>query len=158
VDLAFLRPGMPVTHRIAQEIDRERDKVIHDLEFESYVEAADWIERPQVSREMHNATGDRMTTDGRLAVIRLRNRPMPQFMVSFALEPLPMHGKVMQRFARREILSMRNDLIRNNSYWRSYEALRWTVTAARRRREKDVEVASAEPKPLGRVSGFVALR
>jgi hypothetical protein len=158
VDFAYLRPGMPVTHRIAPEIDRERDKVVRDLQFASCVDLADWMERPEVSREMHNATGDRMTTDGRLAVVRLRDRPAPQLSVEFPLEPLPAHGKRMERFARREILSMRNELIRNNSYWRSYEAIRFAVTAARRHKEQEVELAKAEPKALERVTGLVALR
>ena len=32
-----------------------------------------------------------------------------------------------QRFVRREILSMRNDIVRNNVYWRGYEGVRWIV-------------------------------
>src|ERR1700733_378033 len=158
VDFAFLRPGMAVTHRIAQQIDRERDKVVHDLEFESAVEFADWVGRPEVGRELHNATGDKMTTDGRLAVLQLRTRPAAQFTVGYRPVELPRHGKMMERFARREILSMRNELIRNNSYWRSYEALRFAVAAARRHREPEVQVAKVEPRSLGRVSGVVALR
>jgi hypothetical protein len=138
VDYAFLRPGMLVTHRIAELIDRERDKVVHDLEFASAVELADWLDRSDVRREMYNATGDRMSTDGRLAVICLRT-PAP-LMASFPEAALPMHGKRMQRFARREILSMRNELLRDNSYWRSYEAIRFAVKAAKRR--KVTEVAS----------------
>jgi hypothetical protein len=158
VDFAFLRPGMAVTHRIAQQIDRERDKVVHDLEFELAVDRADWMERPEVGRELHNATGDKMTTDGRLAILQLRTRPAAQFTVGYRPVELPRHGKVMERFARREILSMRNELIRNNSYWRSYEALRFAVAAARRHRESDVRVAKVEPRSMGRVSGVVALR
>jgi hypothetical protein len=158
VDHAFLRPGMPVTHRISQHIDRERDKVVHDLEFESFVEIADCMDRPEVSHEMHNATGDRMTTDGKLAVVRLRTRPAAQFVTGFRPVDLPRHGSVMERFARREILRVRNDLIRNNSYWRSYEAIRWAVVAARKHHEQDVQVAKVEPKSMGRISGVVALR
>jgi hypothetical protein len=158
VDFAFLRPGMPVTHRIAQRIDRERDKVVHDLEFTSSVDLADWMERPEVSREMHNATGDRMSTDGRIAVIRLVTRPAAQFVAGYRTVELPRHGKMMERFARREILSMRNELIRNNSYWRSYEAIRFAVAAARRHRESEMQVTKVEPRSMGRVSGVVALR
>jgi hypothetical protein len=158
VNFAFLRPGMPVTHRIAPDIDRERDKVVHDLEFESCVDLADLVERPEVSHEMHNATGDPITTDGRIAVVRLMTRPAAQFVVGFGAAELPRHGKMMERFARREILSMRNELIRNNSYWRSYEAVRFAIAAARRHREADVQVAKVEPKSMGRVSGVVALR
>jgi hypothetical protein len=36
-----------VTHRVARQIDRERDNV----------DMADWIERPEASHELHNATG-----------------------------------------------------------------------------------------------------
>jgi len=36
--------------------------------------------------------------------------------------------------------------------------MRFAVTAARRHREAEAQVAMAEPKGLGRVSGFVALR
>lgn len=159
VDFAFLRPGMPVTHRIAPEIDRERDKVAHDLEFASAVELADWMERPEVARELHNATGDRMTTDGRIAVLRLLTRPASQLTIGFQPDSLPRHGGTMERFARREILSMRNELLRNNSYWRSYEAIRWAVAAARRHNESpEVQVARNDSGRIGRVSGFVALR
>jgi hypothetical protein len=158
IDYAFLRPGMPITHRIAERIDRERDKVVHDLEFASSVDLADWLDRYELHHEMHNATGDRMNTDGRLAVIHLRNRPAVQLMVSFPADPLPMHGKLLQRFARREILSMRNELLRDNSYWRTYEAIRWAVTAARRHKDTEVLAADVAPRGLGRVSGFVALR
>jgi hypothetical protein len=158
VDYAFLRPGMPVTHRIAQRIDRERDKVVHDLEFASSVDLADWLDRPEVSHETHNATGDRMSTDGRLAVVRLRAPQATRFMAGFSEETLPMHGKRIQRLARREILSVRNELLRDNSYWRSYEAIRYAVKAARRRKETEVAAADVAPKGLGRVSGFVALR
>jgi hypothetical protein len=157
VDLAFLRPGMPITHRIAEAIDRERDKVVHDLEFASGVGMADWLDRSEVVHELHNATGDRMTTDGRLAVVELKNVPVAQFMVSFP-QVLPMHGKLMARFARREILTMKNELLRDNSYWRSYEAIRWAVEASRHRKDAEVVARSEAPKGLGRVAGFVALR
>jgi len=91
-------------------------------------------------------------------VVYLRDRPAPQFSIDFPLEPLAAHGNRMERLARREILSMRNELIRNNSYWRSYEAIRFAVAAARRHKEQGEQVAKAEPEKFGRVSGFVALR
>jgi hypothetical protein len=155
IDFAFLRPGMPITHRISGMIDRERDKVVHDLVFTASVGIADWLERPEVLGETHNATGDRMTTDGRLAVVQLQSLAKT---ASLETAPLAAHGRMMQRFARREILSMRNELVRNNSYWRSYEAIRFAVAAARRHKDGEVVVAKAEPKAVGGVGRFVALR
>jgi hypothetical protein len=49
---------------------------------------------------------------------------------------LPEHGDKLQRFARREILSARNELLRTNPYWRTYESSRWLVEYIRRRRRQ----------------------
>jgi hypothetical protein len=37
------------------------------------------------------------------------------------------HGDRLQRFARREILTARNELLRSNPYWRTYEGGRWLI-------------------------------
>jgi hypothetical protein len=58
-------------HRIDPQIDRERDKVVNDLSFTGYVRAVTLVERPGVPRETHNATGDSIETDGRMAVLLL---------------------------------------------------------------------------------------
>jgi hypothetical protein len=54
---------------------------------------------------------------------------------------VPEHGDRLQRFARREILSARNELIRTNPYWRTFEACRWLVYSIRQRRQ-----AAPEPE------------
>jgi len=41
----------------------------------------------------------------------------------------------VQRFARREILCFRSDVIRENIYWRGYEAVRYLVSAIRNRQK-----------------------
>jgi hypothetical protein len=58
--------------------------------------------------------------------------------------PLPEHGDKWQRFARREVLSARNELLRTNPYWRAYEGSRLLVEWIRRRRQPgpDPEISS----------------
>jgi hypothetical protein len=135
VDFAYLRPGGAFTHRIDSNIDDERDKVAHDLQFTSCTGAVDWWQRPDAVRNTRNATGDLMYTDGRLAVIRMSDCPPPRS--AHANEaPVPrVHGNIVQRFVRRQILSVRSDFYRNNMYWRSYEGARWVVAALRRNRQ-----------------------
>jgi len=58
-------------HRIEPQIDRERDKVVNDLLFTGRVKGLELVDRPQVPRETQNATGDRIETDGRIAVLLL---------------------------------------------------------------------------------------
>ena len=132
VDFGFLRPGRPFTHKIAAEVDRERDKVTYDLAFTGCTNSLAWVGRTDVPRVTENGTGDLMTTDTRLAVITLNDCRAPRLSTeTMDSAPVPAHGGKLALFARREILSARNDLIRDNWYWRSYEATRWVVGVVR---------------------------
>jgi LssY C-terminus len=136
IDYAYLRKNSSaVTHRIEQDIDRERDKIAYDLQFTSCTSLVDWWDRPGSPLEAHNASGDQMSTDGRLAVIRFNDCGSPRLTQSDS-EPLVAHGAFMQRLLRREILTARSDFYRTNPYWRSYESMRWLVTAIKHRHEK----------------------
>ena len=133
VDFAYLRPGGRFTHRIEENIDQEREKIVYDLAFTSCVERADWIDRPGFRRSARNATGDLMTTDGRLALVRLNGCSDPKLTTETSeLNPVAKHGTGLQRFARREVLSMRNDLFRANPYFRTYEGIRALVNVYKR--------------------------
>ena len=91
-----------------------------------------------------------------MAVIRLRDCDFPRLSTDTEeMDSLPMHGRMGQRFLRREILSMRNDIVRNNAYWRGYEGIRWIVTAVRKR-NRPPEVADVAPNPS--FTRFVSLR
>jgi hypothetical protein len=58
-------------HRIDPQIDRERDKVMNDMLFTGRVKACELFDRQQAPRLTQNATGDRIETDGRIAVLWL---------------------------------------------------------------------------------------
>jgi hypothetical protein len=45
---------------------------------------------------------------------------------------------------------VRNDLIRGNSYWQGYEAIRWALTTAHRRNHGQVLVADASSRRQSR--------
>lgn len=158
VDFAYLRHGQPVTHRIEEDIDLERDKIVHDIEFTSCADVADYVDRPHVPRLAHNATGDPMETDGRIAVVHLTECNAPH-VTKWVGDPLPARGNALQRIVRREILSFRSDSYRNNMVWRSYEGTRWLVTAIRnRRREEDPERAEeSRAENSGKDSGKESL-
>src|SRR5450432_2133066 len=111
-----------MTHKIAREVDRERDKVANDIAFTSCAEAVDWWDGTQVPHLLTNAKGDRMVTDGRLVVVRLKEcEALPNFAKALDVHTLPQHGGRWHCFLRREILCLRSDLIRANVYWRVYE-------------------------------------
>jgi hypothetical protein len=156
IDFAYMHHGSAMTHRIDGNIDQERDKIAYDLAFTSYVDVLDWQERSSIPGVTRNGTGDLMNTDKKLAVLRLRDTETPRLSTdSMEMDSIPVHGRMGQRFIRREILSMRNDIVRNNMYWRGYEGVRWIVTNVRKR-NRAPEVADVAPKaPFTR---FVSLR
>jgi len=138
VDFAYLRPGQTLSHKIETNIDQERDKIAYDLAFTSCANVLDWTGRPDVPEFTRNGTGDPMATDTRAAIIGLNDCPAPRLSgETFDTEELPRHGGKLQRFARREILSARNDAMRTNIYWRAFEGGRWLVDSWRRRKQQD---------------------
>ena len=145
VDFAYLRPGHSFTHKIEENVDQEREKIVDDLAFTSCVERVDWVARPGIPLATRNATGDQMTTDGRLAVIRLNDCMRPRLSTEGDdATAVPRHGRGLERFVRREVLSMRNDLIRANPYWRTFEGIRAAVIAVRKR-NRPLETAIVSP-------------
>jgi len=146
IDFAYLRPGQALTHKIDEKIDQERDKVAYDLAFTSCSNLLDWTERPGLPRIARNGTGDSMITDTRVAVIGLEDCASPRLSTETVdAAPIPAHGSGLQRFVRRELLSARNDLIRTNPYWRSFEGARFLVSFVRRRWRQNL-VREAENK------------
>jgi len=56
-------------HKVDSEIDRERAKVVNDLLFTGVVRGLSLVERPAVPPGFYNATGDKLATDGKMAVL-----------------------------------------------------------------------------------------
>jgi hypothetical protein len=72
------RGGTKWSHRIDPHIDREREWVQTDLLFIGSATAYAEIERPQAPKQLSNATGDVIVTDGRMSVVELANSSSPE--------------------------------------------------------------------------------
>jgi hypothetical protein len=156
IDFAFLRRGGgAMTHKIAADIDQERDKIAHDLEFTSCTEMVDWWDRPGAPTTARNATGDLMDTDGRLAVMRMNHCAAPRLVASDS-EPLRTRPNGFKRVLRREILSARSDFYRSTIYWRAYEGTRWMVLAIRHRHPHEQPGPDAHQDSGAIAGGFFA--
>ncbi len=152
IDFAYLRPGGRLSHRIEQDVDQERDKVAYDLAFTSCGNLLNWTGRADFPRYARNATGDPVITDGRMVVVELNDCDAPRLSTATVdATPLRVHGDKLQRFARREVLSARNGLLRSNPYWRVYEGSRMVVEWILRRRQP---TGSPELSSDSHASGF----
>jgi hypothetical protein len=59
-------------HKIDSQIDRERAKVVADLLLTGKAKALSLVSRPAAPQHSQNATGDKLETDGRMAVIEFQ--------------------------------------------------------------------------------------
>ncbi len=70
IGIEFSPENRTFIHKIDSQIDRERAKVVNDLLVTGTVRGLALVERPGVPRESQNATGDKLETDGSMAVLQ----------------------------------------------------------------------------------------
>lgn len=67
--IGFSEKDRTFIHQVDGKIDRERAKVVSDLLFTGLVKGLSLVDRPDAPTSLFNATGDKLETDGRMAVI-----------------------------------------------------------------------------------------
>ena len=114
VAIAMSRRNRSFVHVIDEHIDNERSKVVNDLTFTGCVEAVQLVPRPWAPVDASNGTGQKLITDGAVAVIRLNDcgpqaveHPFPSWTPAPRRPPL---ARGVSQF----LLTTRNDLIRDN--------------------------------------------
>jgi hypothetical protein len=160
IAFAYFRPGRLIAHKVARQVDRERDKIMDDLAFTSCADSTGWWDRPEVPHFVRNATGDAMETDSRLGIVRLNACDSPRQFA--AADDLPAHGKSWQLMLRRQVLNVRSDLLRHSIYWRGYEGMRYLVDAVRHKPEVDPDappsVTLASRENGSKLNSYVSIR
>jgi hypothetical protein len=132
-------------HHIASDIDEERSTIIRDLDFAGCVNSVSYVPRPEIPTATYNATGDVMHTDGLVAVVALRQcRPTEPRLDPNRVDENFRPGNHVFRFFRRQILTVRNDLLRANIIYGAYDAGRMGVNALRHSPKNKEEVAQLQ--------------
>ncbi len=65
----FSEENRTFIHKIDSHIDLERAKVVNDLLFTGLVQGLSLVDRPELPGNLFNATGDKLETDGKMAVL-----------------------------------------------------------------------------------------
>ncbi|HEY2039969.1 MAG TPA: LssY C-terminal domain-containing protein [Edaphobacter sp.] len=136
-------------HHIAADVDEERSSIIRDLNFSGCVRSVSYVSRPEMPTDTHNATGDPIHTDGSVAVVTLQScQPDSQTNLTGSV-PFKAGNHVF-RFARRQILTFRSDIVRANILYSAYEGGRMMVKSLRHAPAPGVAVtASPREKTAG---------
>ena len=75
----IFKPWEPeATHRIEPHVDWERDRIVHDLEASGCADLLDYKSLPGAMTEGRNVSGQKLFSDGRTAVVRLRSCNDPE--------------------------------------------------------------------------------
>lgn len=69
ISITFSQASKSFTHGIDPHIDGERAKVVNDLLFTGTVHGVALVERNNIPKDASNATGDKLITDGKIAVL-----------------------------------------------------------------------------------------
>jgi hypothetical protein len=128
--IGFATRARTFIHVIDQNIDHEREKVVYDLILTGCVEGLDYIERPWLPTEASNATGDRLRTDRRAAVVRLSpcNNPERADKETDAPERVRPKPSAPERVLRDITLTLKNDAFRGNIVYQGYSGIRSLFT------------------------------
>jgi opacity protein-like surface antigen len=110
IGIAFSRRRKTFIHVIDEHIDNERSKVVNDLKFTGCVTSLDMVPRPWVPTDAYNSTGDRLLTDGKVAVLHISSCDAPRT----TAEIVPPPPNRFERSTRNTALTIRNSVYRGN--------------------------------------------
>jgi hypothetical protein len=138
---------MGFVHHVSDDLEEEQRAIQRHLLAADCIDSVAKVERPGMDKAVINATGEVLRTNGGVMVLRVRvcRAPTgPDFDDVHRFRP----GSKFSRYLRKEILTVRSDLLRANSI---YASVRVTVAttntlrhmSARRADIRSVHVASA---------------
>ncbi len=128
IGIELSRKNRTFIHTIDTNIDNERTKIVNDLIFTGCVDAAGLYARPWIPKGAHNATGEELRTDGRVAVLQLNDCLSPKNSINLQAAPdRAITGNTVERGFRQGFLITRNDIYRGNLIYQGYAGTRWAV-------------------------------
>ncbi len=104
-DISYGFRRMHLTHATDPAIDNERNKAVNDLALTGCLDAG-----TMVSRRLKDFTHSSITTDGKIAVVRLNDCQHPRTFLNESVAPGP---RSRPRFVQ-VLVALRNDLLRSN--------------------------------------------
>jgi hypothetical protein len=125
VGITFNKASMLFTHRIDREIDRERTKVVNDLDFAGCSTGVAYVDRENLRSYGEEKS---IITDGRAALLKLGDCSRVANAMTMPHPP----GTKFTRSIRRVMLETRNYFVRGNAYYwayRGYAKLRTNALA-----------------------------
>ncbi|MBA3915358.1 MAG: LssY C-terminal domain-containing protein [Acidobacteriales bacterium] len=119
-------------HHVDADVDSGRDRLVNELQLAGCIRSSSVVDRPLMLREVINATGDPMRTQGQLPVANLQDCPSPGLNPPLAEAQLQRRPRLkIVRYCRTQILGLRTDLTRGNVLFAVFDLTRMGIRALR---------------------------
>lgn len=127
IGIGFSKANKTFIHLIDTHIDNERAKVVNDMVLTGCVTAVQLVDRPWVPRDATNGTKEPLITDGKIAVMELNSCDAPAEKIPSETMPLEVHGNAFSRGTRQTVLTLKNNILRDNVGVMAYSGIRYAV-------------------------------
>ncbi len=133
IGIGFSKKNKTFIHLIDHHIDNERAKVVNDLIFTGCVSGVQLVTRPWLPATPQNGTGEDLITDGRIAVLQLNSCQDPRDETSGEQKnKLRTHGNELDRATRQTVLTLKNNIVRDNVGVQAYSGIRYAVDSRKK--------------------------
>lgn len=132
IGIGFSKKDKTFIHLIDSHIDNERAKVVNDLIYTGCVSGVQLVTRPWLPADAKNGTGEALITDGRIAILQLNacQHPVDETAGESTIK-LAEHGNRFDRTTRQTVLTLKNNLLRDNVGVMAYSGVRYAIDAKR---------------------------
>jgi len=131
--IGFSKKNKTFIHLIDTHIDNERAKVVNDFIYTGCVSSVQLVARPWVPKDAKNGTGEELITDGKVAVLQLNDCRQPQQATLLVGNTLQVHGNRADRVSRQTVLTLKNNILRDNVGVMAYSGIRTAVSEIKRK-------------------------
>ena len=101
-------------HHVSEDLKEEQSTIVRDLAAADCVDSVGWLTRPKMEPVLRNATGEFFRTNGSVEVIRVKPCGSDSSGAGVSNQPRYKPGSWQYRYLRKEILTVRSDLLRAN--------------------------------------------
>jgi opacity protein-like surface antigen len=155
IGIGFSKKDKTFIHLIDSDIDNERAKVVNDLIYTGCVSGVQLVTRPWLPEHAKNGTGEDLITDGRIAVLQLNDckHPIDETSAEEGVA-LQTHGNHLERSTRQTVLTLKNNVMRDNVGVMAYSGIRYALDAKKRKETAPERHMNIEGEQYTIDSGF----
>jgi opacity protein-like surface antigen len=134
IGIGFSKKNKTFIHLIDSNIDNERAKVVNDIIYTGCVTGEQLVTRPWLPKDAKNGTGEELITDGRIAVLRLNDCEHPiDTATGQETIALRTRGNRFDRTTRQTVLTLKNNIMRDNVGVMAYSGIRYGLDTKKRK-------------------------